>query len=1172
MSREERQPLLNGQQKKYENNYFNISAEKLTELVDPKNPALLKELGGTNKLCQLLKVNPSKGLSSDEDKETSDATSFSKRQEAFGRNILPEATSKSFLQLLWAAYNDKTLIMLTIASIVSLAIGIWEDYSPSHNPEEPRVGWVEGTAILVAVLAVIFTNAINDYQKEKQFKKLNAKKEDRTVKLIRNGREKEISVYDVQVGDILMLEPGDILAVDGIYLDGGHNVACDESSATGESDTMKKKPFPSDPNALSENELEDLDCFLLSGSKVLEGVGKCVVIAVGENSFFGKTMMSMRGQEVEGTPLQMKLDTLAEQIAKMGFAAALLMLITLVLKYVITSAVRDEWPEGDQIAATLVSIVIQAITIIVVAVPEGLPMAVTMALAFATTQMLKENNLVRVLSACETMGNATAICSDKTGTLTQNVMSIEHGTLTGFSSFETGKSGSLKSWEAKVDKDTTELIFESICINSTAFESNDDHGKSEFIGSKTECALLAWAQKLGCDYETIRHNNKKVQVYPFASKRKSMSTIIEQHNHRNHRLSPSTNYRMYTKGASEIVLGQCTQYIDAKGKVQKLDKEALVKWQSIIGQYANQALRTIALAYKDLKDWDKDDHQKSDNENEDEDEDKGSEPPLDDLILIGIVGIMDPLREGVVDSVKQFRQAGVFVRMITGDNIDTAKAIARKAGILTKGGVAITGPELRAMSVEEQRAIIPKLQVLARSSPTDKTIVVTRLQEQDQVVGMTGDGTNDGPALKLADVGFSMGITGTEVAKEASDIILMDDNFNSLLKALLWGRAVNDGVRKFLTFQLTVNIAAVVLSFTSALTSDTSESILSAVQLLWVNLIMDTLAALALATEPPSADLLLRKPISKYAHLINYPMAKMILGQAVFQITINLVLLYCGFAIFHLDPEHDQQILRTMVFNVFVFLQIFNEVNCRRIDAHTLNVFSNIHRHGLFIIVQVFVILGQFLIVTYGGIAFKTVPLTGEQWLITVLLGALSLPVGTIIRLIPDCGCERKFNEEAEPLASYSRMNWQGAIGDVRKEIRILNLLRRNVHGQKHYQHQDSNPSHKYHERRQKLKQKLFHRKSRSLHHPITTVTAAGAPSPSLSNNNGDDNNSNKKRDTPQRSSTLPQEDTSSQQDYESAASSTHNRFADLVNSAKEYHRAADEALQRQQDKDSGKK
>lgn len=883
-------------------------------------------------------------------------------------------------------------------------------------PHFPHIR-VEGTAILVAVLAVVLTNAVNDYQKEAQFKKLNAKKEDREVKVLRDGKEKQISVYDLNVGDILMLEPGDIIPVDAIYLQ-GHNLACDESSATGESDTMKKQT-------------EDKgDCFILSGSKVLEGVARVLVIAVGENSFFGKTMLSMRDDNAEGTPLQIKLDILAEQIAKLGFAAAVTMLLTLVVKYFITAALAPHFPAGQEIAASMISIVIQAITIIVVAVPEGLPMAVTMALAFATTQMLKDNNLVRVLAACETMGNATAICSDKTGTLTQNKMTVTHGTLAQ-ESFDAPEKA--KEWAGKVDKDTVvDLLTEGIAVNSTAFEGKDENGNPDFVGSKTECALLGFSRALGTNYEEIRHNSNVARVYPFSSKRKTMTTIIkvlENSASSKHQ----SDYRVYSKGASEIILKSCSSYIDAQGGVHKLKGEARQRIEKLITEYADEALRTIALAYRDVS---------SDRYNKFSSE----EPPLEDLTLIGIVGIMDPLRPGVVESVAKFRKAGVFVRMITGDNINTAKAIARNAGILTKGGEALTGPELREMSVEEQRKVIPRLQVLARSSPTDKTIVVTRLQEQDQVVGMTGDGTNDGPALKMADVGFSMGITGTEVAKEASDIILMDDNFNSILKALLWGRAVNDGVRKFLTFQLTVNIAAVVLSFVSAIGSENSESVLSAVQLLWVNLIMDTLAALALATEPPTEELLDRKPIAKNAHLINFRMAKMILGEAIFQIAVNLVVIYLGAQIFHLgDSDQDKAVLRTIVFNTFVFLQIFNEINCRRIDS-TLNVFRGIFNNWIFIAVQLAVILGQFLIVTFGGIAFKTTPLTPLQWLITVLIGALSIPVGLVIRLLPDFGLERKYAEEAPQLASYSRMKWEGAIGDVRNSLRVYSFLRRRPH------------------------------------------------------------------------------------------------------------------------------
>ncbi|KAI7898578.1 PMCA-type calcium-translocating P-type ATPase [Cokeromyces recurvatus] len=1010
MPSEERESLLPSGSR--DSSSFNISAQDLSNLFDPKNEDLLHKLGGVKEICKKIQVDVSVGLSADEGSSQSNEPPFRERQAHFGRNVLPEPKTKSFWQLLWAAYNDKTLIMLSIASVISLAVGIWEDYSPRHPEDEPRVGWVEGTAILVAVLAVVLTNAINDYQKEAQFKKLNAKKEDRTVKVFRNGREQQISVYDINVGDILMLEPGDIIPVDGLFLE-GHNLACDESSATGESDTMKKKP---------EGEG---DCFILSGSKVLEGMGRAVIVAVGENSFFGKTMMSMRGENAEGTPLQAKLDILAEQIAKMGFTAAIIMLIALIIKYFVAAALAPEFPPAGDIAAAMISIVIQAITIIVVAVPEGLPMAVTMALAFATTQMLKDNNLVRVLAACETMGNATAICSDKTGTLTQNKMTVTEGTLAQ-ETFDTPEQA--KEW-AKKAKKILSLFFETVALNSTAFEEKDENGNMNFVGSKTECALLSLSKNLGSDYDQLRHNAKVAKVYPFASKRKTMTTIIKV---KDLNAAPSTtqsDYRVHVKGASEIVLDTCTAYIDAQGEKHELDEEARKKFNGLIGAYADKALRTIALAYRDISE---DDYKQISDD----------EPPLKEFILIGIVGIMDPLRPGVVESVTAFRQAGVFVRMITGDNLNTAKAIARNAGILTKGGVAMTGPELRAMSTEEQRKVIPRLQVLARSSPTDKTIVVTRLQEQDQVVGMTGDGTNDGPALKLADVGFSMGITGTEVAKEASDIILMDDNFNSILKALLWGRAVNDGVRKFITFQLTVNIAAVILSFISAVGSENAESILSAVQLLWVNLIMDTLAALALATEPPTNDLLHRKPISKYAHLINYRMAKMILGQAFFQIIINLIAIYLGPRIFHI--ENDPAVLRTMVFNIFVFLQVFNEINCRRID-NTINVFKDIFDNWIFIAVQIAVILGQFLIVTFGGIAFKTVPLTWDQWLITILIGSLSLPIGTIIRLLPDCcGCEKRFNEEAKPLASYSRMHWESAIGDVRDELRIYSLLRRN--------------------------------------------------------------------------------------------------------------------------------
>ncbi|RCI05924.1 hypothetical protein CU098_013380, partial [Rhizopus stolonifer] len=753
------------------------------------------------------------------------------------------------------------------------------------------------------------------------------------------------------------------------------------------------------------------------GSKVLQGVAKVVVIAVGENSFYGRSMMLMRHSEDETTPLQLKLNVLADQIAKFGFWAAGLMFIVLLIKMFALSYMNHHWISSAELLNTLVSIIIQAITVIVVAVPEGLPMAVTMALAFATTEMLKDNNLVRHLSSCETMGNATAVCSDKTGTLTENKMTVVSASV---SESEFQKSHEIPGWQTQVHPTSLDLLVEGISVNSTAFEGKDADGKTKFIGSTTECAMIEFASKLGYSYQEQRAASRSATIYPFSSNVKSMTTVIEVNE--SNVISPDRSaYRVYTKGAAETIIKACTHYMDNRGKVRLMGRRTRQEQERRVNSFAERSLRTLALAYRDVdtatfNTFDADD------------------APVHDLVLLGIIGIQDQLRPGVIESVQAFRRAGVFIRMITGDNLETAKAIAKECGILTSGGIAMTGPEFRALSHSEQYNVIPRLQVLARSSPIDKTIIISRLQERNEVVAMTGDGTNDGPALKLANVGFAMGIAGTEVAKEASDIILMDDNFNSILQALKWGRAVNDGVRKFLTFQLTVNIAAVVLSFISALVSEKSESILSAVQLLWVNLIMDTLAALALATEPLTDELVQRKPLRKDSSLINWRMSRMIVGQALFQIAINLLLMFHGPALFGIQ---DIKILRTMVFNVFVFLQVFNELNCRRIDDR-LNILSGISQDHLFLIIQALVVISQIGIVQYGGLAFKTVPLTLSQWLYTIGIGSLSIPAGILIRLLPNHipyfwseNNDDEFNHEV----TYSRLYWEIAVKQVMNGI-----------------------------------------------------------------------------------------------------------------------------------------
>jgi Ca2+-transporting ATPase len=371
------------------------------------------------------------------------------------------------------------------------------------------------------------------------------------------------------------------------------------------------------------------------------------------------------------------------------------------------------------------------------------------------------------------------------------------------------------------------------------------------------------------------------------------------------------------------------------------------------------------------------------------------------MTFLGLVGIQDPLRKGVSESVADCIKAGVFPRMVTGDNINTAKAIAKECGIYTPGGLAMEGPEFRKMSKHEQREIIPKLQVLARSSPEDKRVLVRRLKEMGETVAVTGDGTNDAPALKAADVGFSMNIAGTEVAKEASDIILMDDNFSSIVKALMWGRAVNDAVRKFLQFQITVNITAVLLAFITAVSSNSEKSVLTAVQLLWVNLIMDTMAALALATDPPTRKILDRKPDPKSAPLISVNMWKMIIGQAIYQLIVTLVLYFAGPSIFGYRGEEENAQLQTMVFNTFVWMQIFNSLNNRRLD-NKFNILEGIQRNLFFVGIFLVMVGGQTLIIFVGGRAFQVTRQAGYQWGVAIVLGAISIPIGVLIRLIPD--------------------------------------------------------------------------------------------------------------------------------------------------------------------------
>ncbi|RIB24300.1 hypothetical protein C2G38_2134118 [Gigaspora rosea] len=1001
---------------------FAFTPQILSRLIDSKDVNLLKNIDGVEGLLTGLRTNSKTGLSSNEttlspftsddivnievleghDKNSqlqssdiSKNTSFYHRIKIYGRNVLPTKKQKTIFQLMWIALQEKIIILLAIAAILSLGLGLYEDFGVKHEDEEhkPKVSWVEGVAIFVAIFIVVLVSSLNHWQKL----------QDRDVKAIRDGKEFLLSVYNILVGDILKLEPGDIIPTDGVLID-SYNLKCDESAATGESDAVRKMNCEDCLKALEKNVeydpsiLSKIDPFVISGSKVLEGVGSYVVTSVGVNSYFGKTMMALR-TEPEDTPLQKKLSKLADDIAKLGGGATLLMLIVLLIKYFISF--NFGIPNTTSIIQSLIRILTSTVALIVVAIPEGLPLAVTLALAFATTRMLNGYNLVRVLSACETMGGATTVCSDKTGTLTQNNMSVVTGTIgltlnflkdlaraNDFSIPNLNRPISLQKLKETLSPVIMNLLEESIVINSTAFENVSGNGQITFTGSKTETALLSFLVDMDRKNFMDLRKIKPIQVFPFSSERKAMGVVIER----------KVKMRFYVKGASELLLEKAKFIVnldlseDEVSVYSNLTEENITALRQIIENYAHQSLRTIFMGYCDFNEW----------------------PPsgmnvvvreitFDDLvknvILLGVVGIEDPLRDGVREAVQDCNRAGVKVRMVTGDNIMTAKSIATQCGIYTDG-IVIEGHEFRNLLPDEMNIVVPNLQVLARSSPQDKKILVEKLRELGEVVAVTGDGTNDGPALKAADVGFSMGIAGTEVAKEASSIVLMDDNFSSIVKAIMWGRSVNDSVKKFLQFQLTVNLTAVLLTFISAVSSDQQEAILSAVQLLWINLIMNTLAALALATDPPTPDLLKRKPEARSASLISLDMWKMILGQCAVQLLVTLILLYCGNDILDYDTPEEKSSLPTIIFNTFVFLQIFNEINSRRLNDK-LNIFKGAFSNKYFIVIFSFIITGQIIIVTFGGTVFNTQKLNIVQWLLCVGLGFSSVLFGALIRLIP---------------------------------------------------------------------------------------------------------------------------------------------------------------------------
>jgi Ca2+-transporting ATPase len=620
---------------------FPLARERLMDLMEERQIRHVKELGGLEGIVNVLHTDIQTGLRVSDKKQRLFVASeqedlmegllnhqppLEHRKDIYGSNILTHVRSKSFLMLVLSAWNDKTLILLSIASLISLSLGIYEDVRSGT-----RTKWIEGLAIFIAVLVVVTVTAFNDYQKEKNFRKLNAQKEDRNIKVIRNGRQDQISIFEICVGDVVILASGDILCADGLLID-GKNLQFDESGMTGESHAIKKEV--------------DRDIFLLSGTKILEGQGTMLVVAVGPYSLYGKTMMGLRVPN-QPTPLQKKLNVLAERIAIIGLTVAIMLLVILLVKYLVHSA-KHGWSSTPEIVSDITHLCIEAITIIVVAIPEGLPMAVTLALAYSSIQMLKDQNLVRILASCETIGNATTICSDKTGTLTQNKMTVVTGYLSDIS-FES--LDRLDDFSESLEPHVKNLICEGISVNSTAYESYDEKGERVFVGSKTETALLDFVQKLGGSYQRIRECCHVHDVIPFSSERKRMTTIIDL---------PNGSKRLYCKGASEIVLKQCSKCLSVNGDLYALNEQKYGIFNEIILSYASDALRTICLAYKDIDPKDIEEVSLLST--------SWIQSVENHLTCLGIVGVQDPLRPEVSEAIRQCQSAGIMVRMVTGDS------------------------------------------------------------------------------------------------------------------------------------------------------------------------------------------------------------------------------------------------------------------------------------------------------------------------------------------------------------------------------------------------------------------------------------------------------------------------------------------------------------------------
>ena len=865
-----------------------------------------------------------------------------------GDNVLTPPAKEPLWRKFLAKLTDPLIIILLVAAALSIGIAFYEYFGLGHD----ATAFLEPVGILLAVVLATGLAFIFETKADREFDILNKVNDDEPVRVIRNGQSQQIPKRDVVAGDVVMIGTGDEIPADGTLID-AVALMVDESSLTGEpacAKTTDSRDF--DPEATFPSNR------VMRGTKVMEGHGVFRAEAVGDRTENGKVFQAAQIDNSIKTPLDEQLERLGSLITKLGYAVAALVVVGRLGIYF-----SNEPFEWISFITYLLQTVMLAVTLLVVSVPEGLPMAVTLSLAYSMRRMLKTNNLVRKLHACETMGATTVICTDKTGTLTQNRMRVA--------------SMQFYPVEGFTQQQCDALVREGMAVNSTASLDLSRKDDPQPIGNPTEGALLLWLHDNGCDYLELKRRAGRVAELPFSTERKYMATAVVSAAEAGRRI-------LYVKGAPEILLTMCD--------MPQQQREGI---RTTLAEYQNQAMRTLAFAFRPLADGE-----------------QGITPEgiSGRLAMLGIAAISDPVREEVPAAVTECRNAGIEVKIVTGDTTATAREIGRRIGLWSDDTDTdrniITGPEFEALDERQLADRVMDLKIIARARPMDKKRLVEALQAHNQVVAVTGDGTNDAPALKTANVGLSMG-DGTSVAKEASDITIIDNSFGSIARAVMWGRSLYLNIQRFILFQLTVNVAACLTVLFGAFTG--TESPLTVTQMLWVNLILDTFAAMALASLPPSPQVMNAKPRDRSAFIITSHMKRRIISTGGLFFLLMMVLLYLFrhadveslLQPWHLDfssPGHISPYELSLFFTLFVMLQFWNLFNARAFGTGR-SAFHIAHCDG-FVFIALLILVGQYLIVTFGGTMFSVVPLKAADWGIVFAATSAVLWVGELRRLI----------------------------------------------------------------------------------------------------------------------------------------------------------------------------